>query len=357
MLATGTQVTKAQSADSAQTAAAVAAYWTPERLASARPRTPLISSAPEASFELQPSVVRTSAGRPPDPRVVPNFQNLLYHPSFASEPSPGSGVAPNNDGVFNAHFTSSRVIPYGAVGIYPFRAAGKLFFSDSVGGNFICSAFVISFRVVATAGHCVYQSDPSDPSPVGYFENFMFVPGFVNGIRPFGTWTAAFVRTTNTWIMGGGEVPNAADYAMMEMNDQVSNPMRIGSVTGFLGWQTANLNPNHVSMFGYPADFDFGLLMHRVDADAFRNMAPNNVEYGSDMTGGSSGGPWVQNFGEPSIGQTGGDNPGLNRVVGVTSYGYTAPANAKVQGASVPDQRWVDLFDLVCAHRVGNCTP
>ena len=108
-------------------------------------------------------------------------------------------------------------------------------------------------------------------------------------------------------------------------------------------------------MLGYPFGFDSAELMHRVDAGAFRNTVPNNVEYGSDMTGGSSGGPWIQNFGEPSIGQTGGINPGLNRVVGVTSYGFVSP-NPKVQGASVPDQRWVDLFNMVCAHHAGNCT-
>ena len=257
---------------------------------------------------------------------------------------------PSNAGTAGAHFTSSRVIPYVAVGTYPFSAAGKLFFSDGP-DNFICSASVIAFRIVATAGHCVHSGSGGN---TGYFENFLFVPAHVVGIAPFGIWTAAFVRTTNTWATGGGGVPNAADYAMMEMNDRASDLARIGSVTGFLGWQTLSLNPNHVTMLGYPAGFDSAELMHRVDADAFRNTPPNTVEYGSDMTGGSSGGPWVQNFGEPSIGQSGGTNPGLNRVVAVTSYGFVSPA-PKTQGASIFDQRWVDLLILVCTHRAGNC--
>jgi hypothetical protein len=46
----------------------------------------------------------------------------------------------------------------------------------------------------------------------------------------------------------------------------------------------------------------------------------------------------------------------MNRVVGVTSYGYVA-LDPMVQGASIPDQRWVDIWNIVCGHRAGNRTP
>ena len=96
--------------------------------------------------------------------------------------------------------------------------------------------------------------------------------------------------------------------------------------------------------------------MHQLSAGSFRDTSPNNVEYGSDARGGSSGGPWIQNFGTPSTGQSGGVNEGVNRVVAVTSYGYNS-VDPKVQGASIPDSRWVQLWNLVCAHSTGNCTP
>jgi V8-like Glu-specific endopeptidase len=360
LFATATQVTKAQNTagahlrlETAQTANATAAYWTPERLASARPRTMVANSLAEAPFDAQSSrPVLGSAGRPPAPGIIPDLRNVLYHPSLVADAPADDQVTPSNAGTLNAHFTSSRVIPYGAIGGYPFSTAGKLFFSDGV-SDFTCSASVIAYRVVVTAGHCVHEGSGGAG---GFFQNWMFVPAHVVGMAPFGTWGVEFVVVTDTWATGGGGVPNAADYAMFEMQDRVASPTRIGSVVGFLGWQIGSLNPNHVTMLGYPFNFDSAELMHRVDAGAFRNTVPNNVEYGSDQTGGSSGGPWIQNFGEPSIGQTGGINPGLNRVVGVTSYGFISP-NPKVQGASVPDQRWVDLFNTVCAHRVGNCTP
>ena len=61
-----------------------------------------------------------------------------------------------------------------------------------------------------------------------------------------------------------------------------------------------------------------------------------NTQLGSPMTGGSSGGPWMVNFGtRPTI--TGSASLGAasssNIVVGVTSWGYTS-VGINVQGAS-----------------------
>jgi hypothetical protein len=45
--------------------------------------------------------------------------------------------------------------------------------------------------------------------------------------------------------------------------------------------------------------------MHQVDSASFRATDEDTVLYGLDMTGGSSGGPWVENFGVQAAGQTG----------------------------------------------------
>ena len=72
------------------------------------------------------------------------------------------------------------------------------------------------------------------------------------------------------------------------------------------------------------------------------------------MQGGSSGGPWVQNFGAYSVGQPGALNPGINRVVGVTSWGYINTA-LKGQGASIFNNEFTTLLNAMCAHKAGNC--
>ena len=335
-------------------AAATRQYWTPERLANARPKRAATNFAAEAFVAPESGgAPQVSPGRGPAAGVAPNLQNRLYDPSIAGSSAAQleeDGIAPQNAGTLAAHFTSSRLVPTSADTAYPYRTAGKLFFSDGV-SNFVCSASVISYRVLVTAGHCVHSG-----TSAGFYRNFLFVPAFRNGSAPFGTWNWAFVTVTSTWANGGGGVPNAADYAMFEMADRATAPTRIGQVTGFLGWQTQSLARNHVTMLGYPCNLDSCNQMHQVTAGSFRATSPNNVEYGSDARGGSSGGPWVQNFGVASAGQTGGTNAVMNRVVAVTSYGYIS-TDPKVQGASIPDSRWVQLWNTVCAHRAGNCTP
>jgi hypothetical protein len=90
------------------------------------------------------------------------------------------------------------------------------------------------------------------------------------------------------------------------------------------------------------------------DLEAENAGSSENVEYGSDVRGGSSAGAWVQNFGVLASGQSGGVNSGTNRVIGVTSYGYTS-TDPLVQGSSIPDSRFIDLLNLACTHRGGNC--
>lgn len=143
---------------------------------------------------------------------------------------------------------------------------------------------------------------------------------------------------------------------MMEMNDQSISGVvrRIGNVTGSLGWQTLSLASNHTSKLDCPANLDSAQKMQNVMSDNFRAIAPNTVVYGSDAAGGSSGGPWVQNLEVASVGQDGG-NLGSNRVVRISSYGYTDPA-IKVSGSSILSSRWSTMYSGLCAARVGNCS-
>jgi hypothetical protein len=143
---------------------------------------------------------------------------------------------------------------------------------------------------------------------------------------------------------------------MIEFADQPvgGSTQSLGYVTGWLGWQTASLSNNHTSRLGYPCNLDRCIRMQVITAAAFRNVDPNNVEYGSDAEGGSSGGPLVLNFQELQAGGASGSDSLPNRVVGVTSYGYS-PRDPKVQGASNLDGRWTNLFYTLCARVPGNC--
>jgi V8-like Glu-specific endopeptidase len=336
----------------AQTSAA--SFWTPERYANATPMEKALTVAP-------------SGGMAPAASGEPEFRNGregsgtennmdLFNPADFPEALVGEdegGVEPNNRGTFGRDYTSTRVIPKNAEKKYPWRATGRLFFNTPSGQSW-CSASVIGARIVVTAGHCVHSGNGQAS---GWYSNWQFIPAYRNGNAPYLTWSWSVVTTTVTWFNGGGGVPNAADYAMILVPDQFykTKIQRIGAVTGWYGWQTLSLAANHVTMLGYPGNFDSGNIMHQVTAGGGFDPQNNNYEYGSDARGGSSGGPWVQNFSELANGQQGiGLNPGLLRVVAVTSYGYIS-TDPKVQGASVPDARWSNIFNGYCG-TPSNCS-
>ncbi|MGQ3889368.1 trypsin-like serine peptidase [Legionella sp. CNM-1927-20] len=339
----------------------LADYWTPERMKNAKEMPlPLVDfkSTQEIPIDEGQSLSEDSEsgdGAPPEGKDIRPEIRQLYTPQVLLNTLPQeTNLANFNRGTLNYHFSSSRLIPLSADLAYPYRTVGKLFFTIPGQGDFVCSASVLRHRIVLTAGHCLHRGSGGVG---GYYTNWRFVPAFRDGSAPFRTWTWSYALVTNTWATGGGTVPNAADYGMLEMRDNTINNVvrRIGTVTGYLGYQTQSLRPNHAHLLGYPCNFDSCQKMHQVTAQSQRLVAPNNAEYGSDMAGGSSGGPWVQNFGAYSVGQTGGLNPGLNRIIGITSYGYVSP-DPKAQGSSIPDSRFTSLLNSICAHKAGNCS-
>lgn len=351
------------SAAHAQQRVVTGEYWTPERLKAARPL-PLPRALLGAVPAAQPSAQHAGApvyseGGAPRAQVQPR-ERRLFTPGPKPAPTPGSApVRPAAAGTLGAYFTSTRVFPiftgeaatYSADRVFPYRAVGKLFFTAN-GEPFTCSAAVIQRRVVVTAGHCVHSGSPN-----GFYQNFLFVPAYRDGVAPFGAWTWSNLIVAPVWATGGGLVPNAADYAMISFRDQRLDPdgplVRLGDVTGWLGWQTGILFPNHTSKIGYPCNLDDCEKMQNVMSGSLRATASNTVEYGSDAREGSSGGPWVQNLEQVSLGGAGGIDAVPNVVVGVTSYIYNDVVE-KAQGASVPDARWLQLWKAMCASS-GNC--
>ena len=112
-----------------------------------------------------------------------------------------------------------------------------------------------------------------------------------------------------------------------------------------------------ISQLGYPASLDNGNRMERNDAQGTVDPTQvNNTLIGSLMTAGSSGGPWVVNFGQaPANAGRFGAAPARNTLVGVTSWGYVA-ANIKEQGASgFTSANITALLQAACGATPGAC--
>lgn len=331
----------------------VRAHWTEERLAGAVPvEMPVV--APEAVLSGETAAMSSPAafGHPASPpalETAPDLGNRLFVPRPALQ-TEASGTLDQRTaadvGAAQAHFSSSRLVPLAADLSYPYRTVGRLFL-QTPDRPFSCSAAVVAPRLVLTAAHCVHSGSAAP----GFYSQFLFVPAYRDGKAPFGSWTVRSLHVPADWARRGTS-PHPADYALLEMNDLRGR--RLGDVVGWLGVQTENLHPNHVHMLAYPRAYDAGERMHQVTAGSHQVGFNNTVLYGSDLTRGASGGPMIQNFGEPAIGQPAGDNSAINRIVGIASF--TLNPAALLVGSSIPDGRYTELYKAACGLRPANCS-
>ncbi|MGA5039016.1 trypsin-like serine peptidase [Streptomyces capoamus] len=224
--------------------------------------------------------------------------------------------------------------------------SGKLLF-DAPEGTMVCSATVVTdpahpgkSNLVWTAGHCVHAGKKG-----GWYRNLAFVPSYNNQgmsaarlqnasrseVAPYGVWWADAAKTSQQWISEGGQTGgNGAsyDFAVIHVTpEQGSGGKSLEETVG--GALPVNFNAPAVSQVagitasGYPAAAPYdGQLLYRCQDKPGRlsieQSDPTMYRIGCTMTGGSSGGGWVE---------TGADGkPELvsNTSIGPVSAGWLA---------------------------------
>lgn len=247
----------------------------------------------------------------------------------------------------------------------PHRRAGKLFFNDD-GGSFVCSGSLIKPGVVVTAAHCVSKFGENR-----FYTDFQFIPAYQSGAAPFGNWTAKKVYVLKAYLVGTDSCAVSGvvcrdDIALIVLNAQ--SGAYPGTSTGTFGYGSNGFGFNLKSrglltQLGYPAALENGQVQMRTDSQSFVDVefSRNNI-MGSLQTGGSSGGPWLVNFGPAPTITGGGVGFGAsaqhNIVVGVTSWGYvdTSATGPKQQGASPFLTANIDtLVDRACTTYPAAC--
>lgn len=270
--------------------------------------------------------------------LSPKMRNILNLPSTPT------GAEAFGEG--NHPFTTARasaVDELTPVDKAPWRAAGKLFMRFG-NDNFVCTASVIDLNLLVTAAHCIHNFGQGQ---AGFADAVSFEPARHENERPFGTWTARTWYAPQVYVDGTDVCSQNAPGVVCENDVAVvvlepNQGRKIADVVGryrvtefdefgyafFLGQRAAQL-----TQLGYPSrNFD-GTRMIRSDSMGIWDD-PSNVVWGSDQTGGSSGGPELQNFGTAtsSTGPTPTDAD-MNVISSVTSWGFTS-GTVKVQGAS-----------------------
>ncbi len=242
--------------------AATARYWTPQRIASARP------------------LALDRGG------IAPRLRPSRNHP---------------------VPFTSA---PVADPTVFPNPTNGKLLGRLREFGPFECSATVVSAAnrsVVFTAGHCVF-----DPFENRFAKRLAFIPAYDQGAEPLGRWTWSESETTRQWMRKA----NANfDYATIVMRPRAGDGALVEDVAGARGLVTSYLRAQNYSAFGYPGNLgDAQQMWSCASAYAGEDPRPFRVgrppiAIGCDMTAGASGGGWIT---------------GAGQLASVSSFGYRA---------------------------------
>lgn len=145
--------------------------------------------------------------------------------------------------------------------------------------------------VVFTAGHCVHD---------GFRwlgRQWVFVPGYHHGLRPFGTFVAKWLGSTPRWVASGNSNFDVG-AAVVSRNERGQKLAKAVGGAG-IAW---NLSPNQIfDVYGYPAGEPFdGATLQRCpqtafqghDLSSFLSPGPLNLAVQCNVTGGASGGGW-----------------------------------------------------------------
>jgi len=166
-------------------------------------------------------------------------------------------------------------------------AIGKLFMN---GGT--CSASVVSPKnIIVTAGHCCWNRTTN-----AWIGGWSFAPGYNNGNAPYGVFNYAQARVLNSWI-NNGDIPS--DICLISLQNDATNH-GVSYYTGWLGRAWNESSTQNMRSLGYPGNIGGSNSLESCTAQS--SAQPSSCGSGvlnmaCNMTYGSSGGPWIMDYG------------------------------------------------------------
>ena len=245
------------------------------------------------------------------------------------------------------------------VGGMPYVATGRLWMATTTAGQFnsVCTASLIGKGLVVTAAHCIQRYGLGD---AGTVKSVRFIPannGNTLSSGPYGGWDVAHIiqpavykAGTDTCSTAGIVCSNDVAVLVLAKNPAGQFPFSVPQIYyynygingyGFVSPSGGSGGNGQITQLGYPCGLDNCQLMQRNDSigaitGTGIGSSPKQITIGSQMTGGSSGGPWLVNFGTQSAltGAGAGRAPVNNVVQATTSWGYVNN-QIQIQGASL----------------------
>lgn len=153
----------------------------------------------------------------------------------------GSGPASGSAGRPAARSTGTRWPAGGAVT----RTTGRVFLTMN-GVDLVCSASTVRSAnrdLVVTAGHCVKDGTGN------WAQNWVFVPGYHEGDRPYGVFTARRMFVAAPWSRAADDTH---DIGMVALN--TSGGRHVADVVGTQEIAFGETGVTHAYGFGFPTD-------------------------------------------------------------------------------------------------------
>jgi hypothetical protein len=210
------------------------------------------------------------------------------------------------------------------------HASGKVYFEMN-GSAWVCSGTAANDArngdsLVLTAGHCAY--DETDRGSInGFATNWIFIPEFDSaptftcGSTTWGCWTADALVVDSGFATAGSynSQATAHDFAFAVVGPGgKSGSAQLDATVGALPIAFNSVSSgDRLYAFGYPAQGKYhGKDLTYCAGPVSPDAANLNLTWGMlcDMTGGSSGGPWLAGFDEAT---------GNGTLASLNSYGYS----------------------------------
>lgn len=259
----------------------------------------------------------------------------------------GGGGAGNDYVVTNSRWTDGGLI---------IQATGRLLYEMPTDRRlrrwsaYVCSGTVANDltsgrSVIITAAHCVFEDNYK-----AFARNVIFIPnqdGTTGASTdsncsndPVGCWAPSFGVVDNNWTTRSFPDNIPWDYAYYVVNDtgahsgSNSNSDALDIAVGSIDVDFSAPNVNDGVASASSSDFTHGLGYSYSDDPYFMYCAEDMTTQGTDnwwlsscgLSGGSSGGPWIQPL-----------NNGVGPLISVNSWGYTTSpgmAGPKLNGTS-----------------------
>lgn len=215
--------------------------------------------------------------------------------------------------------TGPKAKPYTGVAL---KTVGRLFFVNSRGADTWCTATAVKSAnrsAVMTAAHCVRLGS----APGMTNSTMVFVPGYSKGKKPYGTFAVRTAATPRTWVND-----STNDVSALIVDADKSGR----KLTDVVGGQAIAFNRavgGTVSSLGYSATRpQLGEELLRCAGTAKKEIGMQAIP--CDMTGGSSGGPWLADFNATTgKGVLVSVNAALDSMTPTKMYGEVLGATAK----------------------------